>query len=492
MSQERTGTASLPESMNPPFPARPEVDALGAVHFIGMGGTGMSAVAELLLGHGVPVSGSDAKDNAALEVLRQKGATVCVPQDPANLAGAQTVVVSTAIKESNPELSAARAAGLRILHRSDALAAAMGRMKTIAVAGTHGKTTTSGMISVMLDGLGLRPSFAVGATVSPLGTNAALGDTSGAGWFVAEADESDGSFVKYAPHLAVVTNVEPDHLDFYGTSENVTEAFRRFGQTLVPGGTMVACWDDPGSRALAQAHRDGGGQVLTYGLQDGADLRLGELSGEGTASTAEVRYRGTVAGQERSGHLVLNLSVPGQHNQLNAAAALACALVIGADMEAAARALTAFGGTGRRFEKRGEASGVVVFDDYAHHPTEVAAALRAGRTVAGGHRVLALFQPHLFSRTQAFATEFAQALGLADRAWVVDIFPAREEPMEGVTSRLVTDAAAESVQYAVSVQEAVQAVAELAEPGDIVMTVGAGDVTTYGPLVLAALAQEQA
>lgn len=481
----------FPEFMTPPFPARPRIADLGRTHFIGMGGTGMSAVAELFLDHGVPTSGSDAKDNAALEVLRGKGAAVHVPQDAANVDGVDTVVVSTAIRETNPELAAARAQGLRVLHRADALAAAMGENRTIAVAGTHGKTTTSSMIAVMLAGTGTDPSFAVGARIASLGTNAALGKTGPEGWFVAEADESDGSFVKYSPTIAVVTNVEPDHLDFYGTPENVVEAFDRFVASLRPDGVLVACSDDPGARALAERRRAAGGAVLTYGTEEGADLRIGDLTGEGTLSDARLDWDLELRGERLQGSCPLHLSVPGTHNQRNAAAAVACALVIGLDPAAAAAALSAFTGSARRFEFRGEQYGVKVFDDYAHHPTEVAAALQAARTVAAGHTVYAIFQPHLFSRTREFATQFAEALSHADRAFVVDVFPAREEPIEGVTSRLITDAGYSEVRYASTRGEAAERIAASAVPGDIVMTIGAGDVTAYADDVLAALAESE-
>ncbi|MCP3427213.1 UDP-N-acetylmuramate--L-alanine ligase [Rothia sp. AR01] len=487
--QPDAAPSRLPDFMTPPFPARPDPAGLGRVHFVGMGGTGMSAVADLLLDRGLAVSGSDAKDGAALEVLRRKGAAVYVPQDARNVEGADTVVVSTAIREDNPELAAARAAGLRVLHRSDALAAAMGANRTIAVAGTHGKTTTSSMIAVMLDGVGARPSFAVGATIATLGTNAALGEPGEDGWFVAEADESDGSFVKYRPAVAVVTNVEADHLDFYGSAEAVAEAFERFAQSLAPGGVLVACQDDPGSRALAERRRAEGAQTLTYGTDADADVRISDVSSDGTTSSAALSWSFRLAGRELQGRCLLRLSVPGVHNQRNAAAGVACALIAGVDPERAAEALGTYTGAARRFEFRGEAAGVQVFDDYAHHPTEVAAALQAARTVAAGHNVYALFQPHLFSRTREFSHAFAEALSLADRAFVVDIFPAREEPIEGVTSRLITEAGFSEVRFASSAHDAAARIASLAAPGDVVMTIGAGDVTEYGAVLLAALGE---
>lgn len=478
---------SLPAFMTPPFPERPALSSLGRVHFIGMGGTGMSAVADLLLAHGLQVSGSDARHGEALEILEGKGARVHVPQDAQNVRDADTVVVSTAIRETNPELAAARAAGLRVLHRSDALAAAMGDNRVVAVAGTHGKTTTSSMIAVMLLGTGADPSFAVGARIAGPDTNARLGRTGPEGWFVAEADESDGSFVKYRPDVAVVTNIEPDHLDFYGSAAAVTEAFERFGASIAPGGVLVACADDPGAAALARRRREAGEETITYGTSPEADLRISDATGEGTSSHARLEWDLSLHGRELRGGAELRLAVPGTHNQRNAAAAMACALVAGIDPQRAAEALAGFTGSARRFEYRGEARGVKVFDDYAHHPTEVAAALEAARTVADGHTVYAVFQPHLFSRTREFAHEFAEALALADRTFVVDIFPAREEPIEGVTSRLITDAGFSEVRYASSGREAATRIASSVSPGDIVLTIGAGDVTTYGELILEAL-----
>lgn len=492
MNAQHENSGVLPDFMYPPFPDRPNLNELGRVHFIGMGGTGMSAVADLLLAHGLRVSGSDQKDNAALEVLRRKGAVVHIPQDAANVENVDTVVVSTAIKPSNPELAAAREAGLRVLHRSDALAAAMADARTIAVAGTHGKTTTSSMISVMFDGVGARPSFAVGASIAALGTNAALGRTGPDSWFVAEADESDGSFIKYRPTIAVVTNVEPDHLDFYGSAAAVTAAFDQFVASMADSGVLVACQDDDGARRLAEDYRRRGGRVMTYGTSEGSDVLIRNITGEGTASLADISWNAQTPGGTASGEVTLSLSVPGAHNVRNAAAALCCALCAGLDVEEAARALEAFTGSSRRFELQGKARGVSVYDDYAHHPTEVAAALEAARTVAGGHTVYALFQPHLFSRTREFAGQFAEALSLADRAYVVDIFPAREEPMPGVTSQLITDAGFTEVRYAASADEAAGHIASSAREGDIVLTIGAGDVTTYGAKVLAELEEGRA
>jgi UDP-N-acetylmuramate--alanine ligase len=447
-------------------------ESLGRVHFIGIGGVGMSAVARILVARGLVVSGSDAKDLPVMADLASAGARIAVGYDAANLGDAQTVVAGSAIRADNPELVAAREAGLPVLHRSEALAATMGGDIVVTVAGTHGKSTTTSMIAVLLQGAGLDPSFAIGANVPALGVNAAHGAS---GIFVAEADESDGSFLNYRPRIAVVTNVEPDHLDHYGTAEAVYASFDRFTELLPPDGVLVACADDAGALALARRTATRGNtRVLLYGTSDDADLMLHDGGpGDVSVSTADGRF-------------ALELQVPGRHNALNAAAAFAVALELGVDPASAATALARFSGASRRFELKGEAGGVRVFDDYAHHPTEVRAALAAARSVAGDHKVHVLFQPHLFSRTREFAREFADALNLADTALVLDIYPAREDPIPGVTSQLIADhlgAGGRLVAGNAAVAELVGA----ARAGDIVLTAGAGDVTAFGPQIVQAL-----
>jgi UDP-N-acetylmuramate--alanine ligase len=453
--------------------AAPSPDALGRVHFIGIGGVGMSAVARIMVARGIPVSGSDAKDLPVMAELAAAGARICVGYDAGNLGDAQTVVAGSAIRGDNPELEAARAAGLPVLHRSEALAATMGDDLVVTVAGTHGKSTTTSMITVLLQGAGLDPSFAIGANVPALGVNAANGSSR---VFVAEADESDGSFLNYRPQIAVVTNVEPDHLDHYGTAEAVYESFDRFTELLPADGVLVACADDPGAHALALRTRERGkARVVLYGTSEAADLRLDD-GGPGRVAI-------TTAG----GRFPLALQVPGRHNALNAAAAMAVALELGVDAQAAASALAGFSGASRRFEYKGEGRGVRVYDDYAHHPTEVRAALAAARSVAGDHKVHVLFQPHLFSRTREFATEFAHALNAADTALVLDIYPAREDPIPGVTSALITEHLGAGGSLVGAGDEAVAALAAAAQPGDIILTAGAGDVTAYGPLIVESL-----
>ena len=447
------------------------LESLGRVHFIGIGGVGMSAVARIMVSRGVPVSGTDVKDLPVMRDLSSAGARIAVGYDAGNLGDAQTVVAGSAIRADNPELVAARDAGLPVLHRSEALAATMAGQRVVTVAGTHGKSTTTSMVAVLLKEAGLDPSFAIGANVPALGVNAAHGASD---IFVAEADESDGSFLNYRPLIAVVTNVEADHLDHYGTPEAVFASFDAFAALLPADGVLLACADDAGARALAErTASQGTTRVLTYGTSDNADIRLHD-DGPGDVSVA---YNGDVN--------KLELQVPGRHNALNAAAAFAVAVELGVEPGAAAAALGHFTGASRRFELKGQGRGVRVYDDYAHHPTEVRAALSAARSVAAGNKVHVLFQPHLFSRTREFSQEFAAALDLADTALVLDIYPAREDPIPGVTSTLITEHLVNG--RLVSADEAVDAVAAVASDGDVVLTVGAGDVTAYGPSIVEAL-----
>ncbi|MCU1553143.1 MAG: UDP-N-acetylmuramate--L-alanine ligase [Arthrobacter sp.] len=459
-----------------PQAVRPQ-ESLGRVHFIGIGGVGMSAVARILVARGLQVSGSDAKDLPVLAELGAAGARINVGYAADNLGDAQTVVAGSAIRPDNPELAAAMAAGLPVLHRSEALASAMADDVVVTVAGTHGKSTTTSMVTVLLQGAGLDPSFAIGANVPALGVNAASGSS---GIFVAEADESDGSFLNYRPRIAVVTNVEPDHLDHYGTAEAVYASFDRFTELLPADGVLVACADDAGSLALARRTlQRGNTRVVLYGTADEADVKLHDGGpGEMWLEAPEGRFD-------------VELQVPGRHNALNAAAAFAVARELGVDPETAAGALASFSGASRRFEFKGAGRGVRVYDDYAHHPTEVRAALSAARSVAGGHKVHVLFQPHLFSRTREFASEFADALNAADTALVLEIYPAREDPIPGVSSQLIAKDLGPGGRLVGPGEDAMQALLAAAGPGDIVLTAGAGDVTAYGPLIVDALAADE-
>lgn len=459
---------------------------LGRVHLVGVGGAGMSAIAPLLAARGLAVSGSDAHEGPALAGLRAAGVRVHVGHDRAHVEDVDALVVSSAVRASNPEVVRARERGLPVLHRSEALASLMAGRDAVAVAGAHGKTTTSAMIATALVHAGADPAFAIGGVVRSAGGTLG-GARHGDGPFVAEADESDGSFLAYEPLVAVVTNVEPDHLDHYGSREAFEDAFVRFAARVRPGGLLVACADDPGAaRLVARAReelRGRGADVVTYGVGQDADLHVG-------ASRATPDGRWEVVLTPADGDpTTLHLRVPGAHNALDAAAAWCVLRRLGVAPGAAAAGLDDFAGTGRRFEDRGTADGVRVVDDYAHHPTEVAALLTAARQVAGEGRVLALFQPHLFSRTRTFAAEFGAAFDLADAVVVTDVYAAREDPDPAVTGALVVDAVptAGKARFVPDKGDAARAVAALALPGDLVLTVGAGDVTELGPVVLAAL-----
>ena len=463
----------------------PAAEALGRVHFVGIGGAGMSGIARIMLARGMAVSGSDARESAATAALRALGARVEIGHAATHLGDADTVVVSTAIREDNPEVVAARAGGLPVLPRAAALAAVMRGRRGVAIAGTHGKTTTTSMLTVALQHSGGDPSFAIGGNLNESGANAhdGTGDV-----FVAEADESDGSFLLLTPQVAVVTNVEPDHLDHYGTAKAVEQAFVDFVARVAPAGTLVVCADDAGSRRLARAARATGVKVRTYGQAADADVRVADLdTASGTA-----RFRLVVHGRRRG---LLALQLAGRHNALNATAAYAAGLALGFASSDLIGGLAAFTGTRRRFELKGIAAGVRVYDDYAHHPTELTAVLTAAREVARGGRVIACFQPHLVSRTKFFAAEFGAALALADEVVVMDIDAAREDPEPGVTGALVADAvplAAEHVTYEASWSATPAILASMARPGDLVITFGAGDVTLVGPEVLLLLAERTA
>ncbi|GAA1732983.1 UDP-N-acetylmuramate--L-alanine ligase [Isoptericola hypogeus] len=483
------------------------VEDLGRVHLVGVGGAGVSVVARLLAARGADVQGSDAVASPALEALRADGVRVWVGHDAAHVVGddgaplVDTLVVSSAVRESNPELAAARAAGVRVLHRSQALASLMLGCRSVAVAGAHGKTTTSAMVATVLRACGVDASFAIGGTVRVRdadGVESAVpgGHLGDSDVLVAEADESDGSFLNYAPTVAVVTNVEPDHLDHYGSREAFEQAFERFAARIVPGGTLVACADDPGSAALAAAHRAAGGAVVTYGRADGPDpvahVRVAEVV-PGAGTVTATLAGGPLGDEPRA----LRLDVPGAHNALNAAAAVTTAVLLGAGPDEAVAGAGTFVGTGRRFETRGEVGGVRVVDSYDHHPTEVEALLRAARPVAGDGRIVVLFQPHLYSRTRIFADRFAAALALADEVVVTGVYRAREDVDPDVGPRTITDLAERTVsggelRAVEDRMEAAHVVAALARPGDLVLTVGAGDVTELAPVVLADLAARRA
>jgi UDP-N-acetylmuramate--alanine ligase len=456
----------------------PSLEELGAVHFVGIGGAGMSGIARILLARGVRVSGSDRRDTPTLLALRALGARVEVGHAAEHLGDADSVVVSSAIREDNPELAAARARGLAVLPRAVALAAVMAGRRSIAVAGTHGKTSTTSMLTVAVQACGVDASFAIGGNLNESGSNAHAGEGD---VFVAEADESDRSFLLLAPYAAIVTNVEADHLDNYGDLAAVEAAFDRFLATVHADGFVVVCADDPGSARLRGVPTPA--RLRTYGTAEDADLRLVDLDvGPDTTSWTAV-LDGAVLGRVR-------IRVPGEHMARNSAAALLAGVELGLPVEGLVAGLERFGGVHRRFELKGVAGGVRVYDDYAHHPTEVTAQLRAARAVAGQGRLVVAFQPHLYSRTKQFAAAFGEALGLADEVVVMDVYGAREDPVPGVTGALVADAVplpADRVRFEASWSAAAPALAARARPGDLVVTMGAGNVSMVGPEVLAAL-----
>ena len=450
---------------------------LGHVHFVGIGGAGMSGIARVLLARGSIVSGSDAKDSRTTAALRALGATVHLGHAASHVEGADTVVVSTAIRADNPELVRARALGLRVLIRAEALAACMAGRRGVAVAGTHGKTTTTSMLTVAVQHCGVDPSFAIGGDLNEAGSNAHHGSGD---LFVVEADESDGSFLAYRPYAAVVTNVEADHLDHYGTADAVDRAFDEFVATVDRAGFLVTCADDPGARRLAGHARSLGLDVRTYGTAEDADLRLIGLTVSGTTS----RYEPVLRGRRLP---PVALAVPGRHIALNSAAALLTGVGLGLPEHRLVEGLAGFSGVRRRMELKGTVAGVRVYDDYAHHPTELVAQLTAAREVAGRGRLVVAFQPHRYSRTLAFAAEFGAALALADDVVVMEVYAAGEDPVPGATGASVAAAVplpSERVLFEPSWTAVPGRLADRAQPGDLVLTLGAGDVTAVGPEVL--------
>ena len=459
----------------------PTLAGVGRVHLVGIGGAGMSALARLMLAQDVTVSGSDAKESRRLVALRTLGAEVHVGHDASGLDGdppASVVVVSTAIPPTNPEVVEARRRGLPVWTRAEALNAVMEGREPIAVAGTHGKTTTTSMITVALQACGEDPSFAIGSELQSSGTNAHWGSGP---HFVVEADESDGSFLAITPRVAVVTNVEADHLDHWADLESIEDAFVRFcAATKEVSGVAVICADDPGARRVAERARAQGVTVVTYGQSADADLRITDPSAHARGWSFGIVDRGVRRGS-------VALQVPGLHNALNAAAALAVSSVLRVSEAEAAEGLASFTGTQRRFELRGQVDGIRVYDDYAHHPTEVEATLRAAREVAGDGRVVVAFQSHRYTRTAVFAREFGEALGLADEVIVLEVYSAGEQPIAGASGEVIAAAVplpAGSVHFEPSWSHVPQAVVARVRPGDVVMTMGAGDVGLLAPQIV--------
>ncbi|MEI7519099.1 MAG: UDP-N-acetylmuramate--L-alanine ligase [Mycobacteriaceae bacterium] len=478
--------------MNPDQALPPE---LQRVHMVGIGGAGMSGIARILLDRGGMVSGSDAKESRGVAALRARGAVISIGHDAANLdllPGGATAVITThaAIPKTNPELVEARRRAVPVILRPAVLATLMAGYRTVLVTGTHGKTTTTSMLIVALQHSGFDPSFAVGGDLGEAGTNAHHGSGE---VFVAEADESDGSLLEYTPDVAVVTNIEADHLDFFGSPQAYTAVFDAFVDRLRPGGALVVCADDPGAVALAERVAALGIRVLRYGSDPSDDL-AGTLVGweqHGTGAVAHILLAGET--QPRT----MRLAVPGRHMALNALAAVLGAAEAGAPVVDVLDGLAGFEGVRRRFELVGTADGVRVFDDYAHHPTEVRAALTAMRTIveqdsAGrptttGARSIVVFQPHLYSRTKAFAREFGVALDAADEVFVLDVYGAREQPLAGISGGTVAEHVGVPVHYVPDLSTVAEQVAAAVRPGDVVVTMGAGDVTLLGPEIISAL-----
>lgn len=433
-------------------------------HLVGVGGAGMSGIARLLLARGIAVSGSDLKDSPGLALLRGAGAEVTIGHRAENLGAAEAVVVSTAIAPTNPEVLAAREQGLPVWARAQVLAALMRERRGVAIAGTHGKTTTTSMAAVIFERAGLDPTYVVGGDLNESGSGARSGQGE---HFLAEADESDGSFLLLDPEIAVVTNVEADHLDFYRDEEEVEAAFTSFCRRAE---RVIACGDDPGVRRVLEA---AGVPSTTYGTAAENDVRIEGVTTSATGGRAVV-----VADGER---VEVTLAIPGRHYLLNATAAMVAARVAGVPLETAARALRSFTGVRRRFEARGSARGASFVDDYAHHPTEISATLVAARTAEPG-RLVAVFQPHRYTRTEALWRELGGSLIDADLVIVTDVYGAGEMPVPGITGKLLVEALLERsprarVVYLPSRADVAPFLASEVREGDLVLTLGAGDVT---------------
>ena len=459
---------------------------LHAVHLVGMGGAGMSGLARLMMDRGVTVSGSDMRDSARLEALRRQGATVFIGHRGDHVGADVDAVIDTPIiPDDNPEIMAARDREIPVLTRAQALALVMADRTVIGVGGTHGKTTTTSMITVALQRCGADPSFAIGSEVNDLGSNSHTGRGD---FFVVEADESDGAFLLMDPAVVVVTNVEPDHLNYWGDFATLQNAFDEFVDLVAPNdGFAVICLDQPGSADLAARSRARGTTVVTYGTHSDADYRVEILGSDHGGYRFDVGHRGV-----RMGDIVLQ--IPGRHNALNATAALAACVGLGFSAVEVRAALSAFTGTRRRFEYRGEVAGVRVYDDYAHHPTELQATLSAARELVGSGRLVVAFQAHHYYRTAMFSKEFGEALGLADDVVVLEVFAPGEEPIPGASGQAMAanvPLPPGNVVFEPSWSRVAGHLAARARPGDMVMTLGAGDISLLGPEVLTLLRESE-
>lgn len=447
---------------------------LGHVHFIGIGGSGMSGIARLLLGMGHEVSGSDVRDSGNIVALRKIGAKIYIGHDAQAMGKPDTVVVTSALWPHNPELLRAKELGIPVLHRSALLAHLASRGKLISVAGAHGKTTSTGMVITALNVLGADPSFVNGGVIQAYGASSGFGSGE---HFVIEADESDSSFLHYKTAVALITNVDPDHLDHFGSLDAFEGEFAKFADAA--SDFVAISSDDAGAVRVTQRLKHP--RVLSFGEAEKATVRVTEVD----ASGPKVRFSLSYQGQKTS----LELKIAGHHNALNAAGAVCVLVGLGFEFAASAEAVATFGGTERRFELHGSRRGVSVYDDFAHHPTEVEAALKAARAVVGKGKLITVFQPHLYSRTRIFAREFAQALAYSDQVVVTDIYAAREDPEPGVTGELISSKFDElgKVHYVPKWDDVPDVAASLAGEGDFVITMGCGDIYKMVPQLLDAL-----
>jgi len=446
--------------------------SLSQIHFVGIGGAGMSALARVLAQRGVSVSGSDMKESRYSRSLRDLGVTVFIGHDAENIGDADVIVYSTAISEDNPELTSARERGIELWHRAQMLGYLAGNQKTIAIAGTHGKTSTSSMVTAMLRAMGEDPTFCVGGEIDGINTNANHGTGE---HYVVEADESDGSFLHLNPFIAVVTNIEADHLDHYADLDEIECVFSQFMKGVDDGGCVIVYGDNP---HLVEFARKAEKRLLTYGATDACDVQYRILGRVGVGTRFEYLVDGKVRGTA-----VMN--TPGEHMVANATAALAVAYCAGLDMRKAGESLSSFTGVRRRFDVVGVVDDITVVDDYAHHPTEVAATLDAAAAL-DFKRVIALFQPHRYSRTLAFEREFGESFNGAYKTVLLDVYSAGEMPIPGVTGRTICDAILDhderaQVAYLPHRKDVVRYIVSQARPGDLIMTLGAGDVTSIGP-----------
>ncbi len=444
------------------------------IHFIGVGGSGMSGLARIMASEGIEVSGSDIKESSVLSALKAIGVDTQVGHNSSNIHGADFVVFSSAINPENVELVAAKELSIPTLSRAQALAILMSESKSIAVAGTHGKTTTTSMLTVAIQSCGEDPSFAIGGILKASGSNAHKGTGE---YFVSEADESDGSFIEYHPFGAIVTNIELEHVDHFATLESVFQAFEEFSETISPTGFLVYCADDQGSKRLGEAVTRC--QTVSYGVDPDADLRIDEIELAPAGSRARVLWKGRTIGH-------LQLQTPGHHNLLNASAALAAGLCLGLPAPQLITGLATFRGTGRRFELKGQVHGIRVLDDYGHHPTEIDVTLEAAKRFATDGRVLVVFQPHRYSRTRAFLNEFAVVLDHADHTWILEIYGSSEKQIPGVSGQSIVSLMTKGT-FEPNFMAVVAEVVKEAKPGDVILTLGAGDVSSLGPIIIEAL-----